>query len=278
MPTRRKPARPPNNPSIPRVLANVVRHRIGRRGAFLTFLGVLDVVYAYGLAFPGAAGSSAGMRYLDSIAPLWCWASFWASTGILCLAYAFARKDAVAYGAAMFLKVVWASTYFIGWAIAGLDRGYLSTVVWGGFAFVVALIGGWPETPAVRGDVWTPTPSSAKHPDEDRMPDAIITSDLDGRITGWMGGAEHMFGWPAAEIVGRPLTVLMPARYHQAHQAGLDRFRQTGRSVLAGRMVELHAVDRDGTEFPVQLLIGGHLDGDGRQAFSAVARAMRRHT
>ncbi|HEY8235241.1 MAG TPA: PAS domain S-box protein, partial [Gaiellaceae bacterium] len=87
----------------------------------------------------------------------------------------------------------------------------------------------------------------------------------------WNRGAERMFGWRAGEIVGRPLTVLMPERLRALHEQGLARVRQTGHSKLAGSVVELVALHKDGREFPVELSIGVWDSSDG-PAFSGVIR------
>jgi PAS domain S-box-containing protein len=88
----------------------------------------------------------------------------------------------------------------------------------------------------------------------DTAQDAFVSMDQAGRVTTWNEAAQRLFGWSAAEAVGRPPTELMiPPRFHAAHQAGLDRVRHSGTSRLAGTRVELTAADRDGREFPVEM-------------------------
>jgi PAS domain S-box-containing protein len=105
----------------------------------------------------------------------------------------------------------------------------------------------------------------------DAATDAIVSAGSDGRLRSWNRGAERMFGWRAGEIVGRPLTVLMPERLRALHEQGLARVRQTGHSNLAGSVVELVALHKDGREFPIELSIGVWDSSDG-PAFSGVIR------
>jgi hypothetical protein len=126
--------------------------RIGRRGAFLLFLSLLDFIYAYGLAFPTArAVQNPTYEFLALIVPLYVWAALWLIVGALCLVYAFRQQDAVGYTAAMFLKVLWALVFLLGWMFADVERGYLSTAIWGAFAAVLALIATWPEPEPGQG-------------------------------------------------------------------------------------------------------------------------------
>jgi two-component system sensor kinase FixL len=105
----------------------------------------------------------------------------------------------------------------------------------------------------------------------DAAVDAIVSADSFGRLLSWNSGAERMFGWKAEEVVGRPLTVIIPERLRALHEAGIARVRQTGHSKLAGSVVELVALHRDGAEFPVELSIGSW-QAPGGLAFSAVIR------
>lgn len=123
-------------------------NRIGRRGAFLLFLAMLDFVYGYALLYPTpTALNSTAYQFLISILPLQVWGALWIAVGLLCLIYAFMKRDAVGYGAAVFLKILWATIFFLGWLFAGVERGYLSSVIWGSFAAILILIASWPERP-----------------------------------------------------------------------------------------------------------------------------------
>lgn len=88
------------------------------------------------------------------------------------------------------------------------------------------------------------------------VPDAVVLADVVGRIVYWNRGAEAMFGYPAAEVVGKAVELLIPERHREAHRAGLRRAREGGEGALIGRTVQLQGVRRDGTEIPVELSLG----------------------
>jgi PAS domain S-box-containing protein len=83
--------------------------------------------------------------------------------------------------------------------------------------------------------------------------DAIVSADNRGHITYFNPGAERIFGYAARDVIGRPLTLLMPQRFHDAHRQGLARFLTTGEARVVGRTVELVGQRKEGTEFPLEL-------------------------
>ena len=83
--------------------------------------------------------------------------------------------------------------------------------------------------------------------------DAIVAADKSGHITYFNQGAERIFGYAARDVISRPLTLLMPQRFHDAHRQGLARFLTTGEARVVGRTVELVEQRKDGTEFPLEL-------------------------
>ena len=98
-----------------------------------------------------------------------------------------------------------------------------------------------------------------------------MSADSSGRVLTWNRGAERLFGWTADEMVGRPLTVIIPERFRALHHDGIARVRRTGTSKLAGKVVELAGLRRDGSELPIELSIGTWTGPEG-MAFSGVLR------
>ncbi|UCE63724.1 MAG: PAS domain S-box protein [Nitrospirota bacterium] len=83
--------------------------------------------------------------------------------------------------------------------------------------------------------------------------DAIILADEGGNILSWNEAAQKMFGYTPEEIVGQPLTCLMPPHYRPAHERGIERVKQTGEFRVVGRTVEVHGLRKGGEEFPIEL-------------------------
>jgi PAS domain S-box-containing protein len=85
---------------------------------------------------------------------------------------------------------------------------------------------------------------------------AVVVIDAHGRIADWNPRAEDMFGWSAPEAIGRSLDeTIIPTALREPHRAGLARYLAAGTSGMMNRLVELTALRRDGTEFPVELSI-----------------------
>ena len=106
----------------------------------------------------------------------------------------------------------------------------------------------------------------------DSAPDAIIQADDHGLVVGWNAGAEKMFGYHAKEIVGQSLSVIIPERLQSPHQNGLLRLAEGGEPHVMGHVVEAEALRRNGSLFPVELVLGTWRTAKGQAYFSAVAR------
>jgi diguanylate cyclase (GGDEF)-like protein/PAS domain S-box-containing protein len=102
--------------------------------------------------------------------------------------------------------------------------------------------------------------------------DAVVQMDFDGYITGWNRQAEKIFGWKAEEILEKTIEeTVIPERYRAAHRTGMQRYRQTGESSVMNQLIEMHALHRDGHEFPVELSIAV-IDSPDLQEFNAYIR------
>lgn len=101
--------------------------------------------------------------------------------------------------------------------------------------------------------------------------DAIITIDDQDMIISWNPSSARTCGYTAAEMLGKPLTPIIPECYRALHQAGLARFRANGKSRLIGQTLELEGLRLDGTTFPIELALSTW-QSNGRQYFTAIIR------
>lgn len=102
--------------------------------------------------------------------------------------------------------------------------------------------------------------------------DAIVSADEHGAITFLNQAASETFGYPRDELLGRPLTVLMPQKFREAHRAGIARYKATGDPHVIGRgAVELEGRRKNGEEFPIELSLATWTSG-GRAFFTGIIR------
>jgi two-component system CheB/CheR fusion protein len=85
--------------------------------------------------------------------------------------------------------------------------------------------------------------------------DAIVTIDRRGIIRAVNPGAEQMFGYTAAEMVGQSVNMLMPAPYREEHDRHIARYVRTGEKHIIGIGREVEAQRKDGTIFPADLAV-----------------------
>ncbi|MEW6532274.1 MAG: PAS domain-containing sensor histidine kinase [Thermodesulfobacteriota bacterium] len=101
--------------------------------------------------------------------------------------------------------------------------------------------------------------------------DAIISVNVQDKIIFWNRAASEMFGYTEDEILGKPVSTLIPERYRAAHSAGVKRFLKTRVPVLIGRTAELQGLRKGGIEFPMELSLSTW-NAKGRTYFTGIIR------
>lgn len=120
-------------------------------------------------------------------------------------------------------------------------------------------------TPAVQG--------RPMEPDVDRFyrrlvrdtADAIVYADAEGLIGFWNAGAERVFGFSAAEAIGKSLDIIIPEPLRQRHWSGYRESVRSGKSRYGmGDVLAVPALRKDGTRISVEFTILPFHDKAGR--------------
>lgn len=109
----------------------------------------------------------------------------------------------------------------------------------------------------------------------DTANDAIIAAGADGRIRYVNPAAERCFGYAPSAMLGELVTAIMPARYREAHEAGLQQFVAGAPARLIGKTAELSGLRGDGSEFPLEISIACW-KADDEVNFTAIVRDISR--
>jgi two-component system cell cycle sensor histidine kinase/response regulator CckA len=84
--------------------------------------------------------------------------------------------------------------------------------------------------------------------------DAIVVVDNEGKTAFWNKAAEDVFGYSSNDVIGKEAHAFMiPRRYVDDYRKGFARFRESGNGPALNQILELVAIRKDGTEFPVDL-------------------------
>jgi PAS domain S-box-containing protein len=101
--------------------------------------------------------------------------------------------------------------------------------------------------------------------------DAIVSVNTGGEIVSWNVGAERIFGFPEAEVLGRNVCMIMPEKYRERHAEGMRRASCGGEMKILGVPSLFEGVRRDGEIFPVELTLS-RWEMDGGAFFTAILR------
>jgi two-component system sensor kinase FixL len=105
----------------------------------------------------------------------------------------------------------------------------------------------------------------------DSVPDAMVIADERGEIVHANREAERLFGWPRAELAGRPIEVLLPSRFRAEHQAHRTGYHAAPRTRPMGLGLDLSGLRKDGAEFAAEISLSP-IEVDGRRCVVAAVR------
>lgn len=98
---------------------------------------------------------------------------------------------------------------------------------------------------------------------------AIITIDASGSIDSVNPATERIFGYPAGELIGQNVRILMPEPFHSEHDSYLSNYLSTGRRKIIGIGREVTGKRKDGTTFPIDLAVSEFVAG-GKRYFAGI--------
>ncbi len=97
---------------------------------------------------------------------------------------------------------------------------------------------------------------------------AIIVSNIEGRITEANSMAESLFGYTHSELKGKELAVIIPERYRERCHECFNKFITTGEGKMLGSIVEVSGLKKGGEEFEVDMIVNSFMTG-GEMCFIA---------
>jgi two-component system sensor kinase FixL len=101
--------------------------------------------------------------------------------------------------------------------------------------------------------------------------DAIITIDQRGIIDSMNPASEKLFGYTAAEMIGKNVNMLMPAPFKAEHDGYLNNYLRTGEKKIIGIGREVVGLRKDGSTFPMDLAVS-EVQLEGRLLFTGIVR------
>ena len=108
------------------------------------------------------------------------------------------------------------------------------------------------------------------------VPNAMLMTDRAGKIVMVNAQAERAFGYSRAELLGRPVEMLVPKRHRSHHPALREMFFTDPRPRPMGTGRDLHGLRKDGSEFPVEIGLNVIETGDGAMVLLAIVDLTQR--
>lgn len=225
-------------------------NRMGRRGYFLGFFGILGLVYSlYLIKPPAETKTGPSYKQLGTILPLRAVGFLWLAMALICLVQMWTKRDKLAFMLSSGVFGGWGLIYLSGWIFNIIPLGWLSSAIWFVLAGGSMIVSGWPEI----DDLWIAKVKS--------LP--VITMSKDGKILLLNEPAEELFGYSSAELSGRSLAILLSSKNRDL--VSYPFATETSVSLLALR--------KTGEEVPVELNISAW-EHDDRGGYTATIRCM----
>lgn len=101
--------------------------------------------------------------------------------------------------------------------------------------------------------------------------DAVLSADETGAILFANSATSRIFGYDPTELIGKPLTMLMPEFMRKVHKTGFKRYLDTGVRHMNWQGAELIGLHKNGKEFPVEISLGELAQG-GQRTFTGFIR------
>lgn len=109
------------------------------------------------------------------------------------------------------------------------------------------------------------------------VPDAMIVIDDHGTMQSFSAAAERLFGYPAAEVIGQNVRILMPEPDRSRHDGYIGHYRATGERRIIGIGRVVVGQRKDGSTFPMELSVGETRSGERRHFTGFVRDLTERH-
>ena len=147
------------------------------------------------------------------------------------------------------------------------------------------------NTPVPKSPQSKPNPTAADRSGKDHVetqalfeqffeasPDGVLVVDSQGFITRVNAQTEKMFGYSRTDLQGKPIEALVPDRFRKAHEAYRGNYQGSPQMRPMGEGMELFAKHRDGSEFPVEIMLSPIRSGDETMILTVVRDiTLRKH-
>ncbi|GAX60228.1 signal transduction histidine kinase [Candidatus Scalindua japonica] len=102
--------------------------------------------------------------------------------------------------------------------------------------------------------------------------DAIVSISEEGIVRVWNRSAEKIFGYSRSEIIGQPITTIIPERYRKRHENGIKRFLHTGQFKFINKPFEAFGKTKEGKEIPIELSLSTQKLENKQYSFTGIIR------